>query len=403
MLQQYLHPIEEKKFFSDYWEKKPLLVQHQTSKKHSELFSMEEFDELFCRRRLSHTSVRIQGQGNFGFNYRDFLVLHETWQHVSLSPHLLKLSNFYEKGYSLMLNSAEQYCPPLRDFVECLSEKIPSFEVRSYVFFNPENATGLPIHCDEEELFVIQLEGSKHWKVYDRDPQYEFEGKERDPSAPWGDPKMEFELKAGDFLYLPRGFPHEVHAAGEPSLHVSFAVRLITWSDLLQSVASVSSYTSSRGNPLVPFSPFYSNKASGIHDMTVEDFEKCFQEKVSSLFEESSLKRGVEHLQFSYKGTMRPNLDGQLDVLDRLDDLLLDSSLAQRKGASSGIRKHEGRLQLYTNFKLKELTREQVEAYFYIQSAEKFKVKELPDSLTNEEKLKFVRLLIMESILVFSE
>ena len=79
----------------------------------------------------------------------------------------------------------------------------------------PAGTQGFAPHYDDIEAFVLQLEGKKRWRVYkpltkeDTLPRFSSTNyKQSDLTDP---PIIDVILEAGDFLYFPRGFIHQVH------------------------------------------------------------------------------------------------------------------------------------------------------------------------------------------------
>ena len=68
-------------------------------------------------------------------------------------------------------------------------------------------------HYDDVEVFVLQLEGSKSWKLYHpvqnlpREHSGDFDRDELD------EPFQELNLQPGDLMYLPRGVIHEARTS----------------------------------------------------------------------------------------------------------------------------------------------------------------------------------------------
>ncbi|VCX21264.1 unnamed protein product, partial [Gulo gulo] len=107
--------------------------------------------------------------------------------------------------------------------------------VGSNVYITPAGSQGLPPHYDDVEVFILQLEGEKHWRLYHPTVplarEYSVESEDR-----IGRPTHEFTLKPGDFLYFPRGTIHQ--ADTPPGLAHSTHVTISTyqnnsWGDFL--------------------------------------------------------------------------------------------------------------------------------------------------------------------------
>jgi lysine-specific demethylase/histidyl-hydroxylase NO66 len=103
-----------------------------------------------------------------------------------------------------------------------------------FVFFSSSQAP----HYDDVDIFVIQTEGSKRWRLYPPRsaseilPSVSSRNFHQDEI---GQPCMDVLLRAGDFLYAPRGTIHQcVASLEEPSLHVTLSTCLGTsWSNYL--------------------------------------------------------------------------------------------------------------------------------------------------------------------------
>ena len=107
--------------------------------------------------------------------------------------------------------------------------------VNASMFLTPRNSQGVPAHFDSVEAFVLQLEGSKHWRIYKPTVDLPLkEAYEPIPGEQVGAPIQEVHIKAGDLMYLPRGFIHEAYAAEETSLHITVAVSVFRWADLMR-------------------------------------------------------------------------------------------------------------------------------------------------------------------------
>lgn len=144
---------------------------------------------------------------------------------------------FTRDGYSIRIVHPQQWHQASFELCSCLQEYF-GFPVGCSAYLTPAGSQGFPPHYDDVEVFVLQLEGSKRWRLYDR-PDAE--------SAPAADTTTEFTqedlsdpideltLHPGDLLYLPRGVVHQALAQESGhSLHLTFSTyQRHTWRDLL--------------------------------------------------------------------------------------------------------------------------------------------------------------------------
>ncbi|NXY90727.1 RIOX2 oxygenase, partial [Alcedo cyanopectus] len=107
--------------------------------------------------------------------------------------------------------------------------------VGSNVYITPQGSQGLPPHYDDVEVFILQLEGEKHWRLY-KPTVYLAREYNVEPEDKIGNPSHEFILKPGDLLYFPRG---TIHQADTPlgisySTHVTISTyQNNSWGDFL--------------------------------------------------------------------------------------------------------------------------------------------------------------------------
>ena len=79
------------------------------------------------------------------------------------------------------------------------------------------------------------MAGEKRWLLYD--PVLELPLKHQRWSAELGDPgepTEELVLRAGDTLYLPRGWPHQAETSDTDSLHLTVGIDAYTWLDAVR-------------------------------------------------------------------------------------------------------------------------------------------------------------------------
>src|SRR4029079_992330 len=80
----------------------------------------------------------------------------------SIAPGLDKVYAQYRDGSTIVLQFIHERWKPLTKLCSALSYELSAgFQVNAYL--TPQNARGLNVHYDTHDVFVLQLEGMKHW------------------------------------------------------------------------------------------------------------------------------------------------------------------------------------------------------------------------------------------------
>jgi len=144
---------------------------------------------------------------------------------------------FSKKGCSVRLNYPQEHSDSVWQFCSQL-ENWFGMGVSSNCYLTPKGSGGFAPHYDDVDVFLLQTEGAKQWKLYAdskmgirlaRDSSVNFHEKDI------GKPSHEFVLEKGDLLYMPRGTIHMGRSLGdEPSLHLTVSTGLkTTWYDFM--------------------------------------------------------------------------------------------------------------------------------------------------------------------------
>lgn len=143
----------------------------------------------------------------------------------------------YLDGCSVVVNHGDLLSPWIACLCQDLQEEFPHVYANCYV--TPPNSQAVSPHADDRDVFILQVVGSKEWKVYEQVPipypyPHEQVGKGGLPIPPQvlnGPLCINATLLPGDVLYMPRGFVHEARSpSNEPSFHITIALATHDWS-----------------------------------------------------------------------------------------------------------------------------------------------------------------------------
>jgi ribosomal protein L16 Arg81 hydroxylase len=139
------------------------------------------------------------------------------------------------EGYTLVLRHPDRHDAQLAELGRALSTQL-SGTINLHVYCTPAGHGSFGWHCDPEEVFILQTEGSKHYQLrrntLNPAPLLETLGEVTDPSRE-KTPVSECHLQAGDWLYIPGGYWHMAAAPGSPSVSISVGLMPATPIDVL--------------------------------------------------------------------------------------------------------------------------------------------------------------------------
>ena len=133
-----------------------------------------------------------------------------------------------------MLQALHVHWHPLAVFCRQLEEAL-GHGAQANAYWTPRGSQGFAVHHDTHDVLVLQVAGEKRWLLYD--PVLELPLKHQRWSAEFGDPgepTEELVLRAGDTLYLPRGWPHQAETSDTDSLHLTVGIDAYTWLDAVR-------------------------------------------------------------------------------------------------------------------------------------------------------------------------
>ncbi|XP_059841599.1 ribosomal oxygenase 1 [Hypanus sabinus] len=222
-------PVASKKFFNDIWEKTPALIRRHNANYYKGFFSSEDFDRIL-REDVVNFEVNLDVTSYFDG---------EKETHTPTGRALPAVVwEFYKKGCSLRLLNPQAFSGTVWNVLSILQEAFGSM-VGANVYLTPPGNQGFAPHYDDIEAFIIQLEGAKHWRVYDPKSAEQVlpcVSSRNFSQQELGDPIMETLLEAGDMLYFPRGFIHQADCTPDThSLHITMSTyQKNSWGDVLR-------------------------------------------------------------------------------------------------------------------------------------------------------------------------
>ncbi|WP_013324780.1 cupin domain-containing protein [Gloeothece verrucosa] len=373
-----LNPIEPTTLLEKYWEKSPLLVARNHPDYYSELISLKNIDSILRLYGPKSSDVDLIKENSF-FSAGGEVDFNQIYQAYSL-------------GYSLVMRKIHERWQPLSVLHKNL-EAFLNHPVGINLYMTSKNSQGFKAHFDTHDVFILQVEGSKQWKIYDSpitlpvisDLKYtdKFINQLKSPTA-------EYCLNKGDLLYIPRGYIHEVYTDNSFSVHLTVGIHSLKWFDLINSAVTKLAQKEVRFRESLPVGFLRQEEAE-------ESLKNQFQELLKLLAEQSEVEEAVEDIAQGFLGKMSPLVDEQFYQLENLEYLNLDTIVKKREGLYRIIEKI-GKIGIQFGSKTVMESLRSERAIRFILEAEEFPIKALP-GLADNGKLTLVRRLIQEGIL----
>ena len=200
-------------------------------------------DELVSRRGLRTPFLRIAKDGALVKTSR-FTSGGGAGAEVSDQVSDDRVLALFAQGATLVLQGLHRLWPPVIGFAAQLGADL-GHPVQVNAYITPPQSTGFSAHYDVHDVFVLQVAGAKRWNIHApvlehplRDQPWT-DRRSEVAAAAHGAPVIDTVLRAGDALYLPRGWLHSAQALGEVSIHLTVGIHALTRFMLLEALTAM--------------------------------------------------------------------------------------------------------------------------------------------------------------------
>ena len=142
------------------------------------------------------------------------------------------LTTHLREGATLVLDAVDELQRPVRRIAENL-ERVFRTRIQVNGYAGWRTSHGFDLHWDDHDVFVLQVAGRKHWKIYGQTRPYPLKRDIEPADVPPTEVLWEGLLEAGSMLYIPRGWWHVAMPLDEPTLHLTVGVSNACGADLL--------------------------------------------------------------------------------------------------------------------------------------------------------------------------
>lgn len=381
MLEKLIAPICPESFRAEQWEKEPVHISRPWPDWCSELPNIKDIDGIVSS-GASH-SIRMVRTDSDGL--RQWVPDRKN----NSPPNMSAIYRAYAEGWTLIVGSVHRVSAPIANLAAKLRDEL-FYPIAVNMYFTPGGKQGFQPHFDGHDVFILQLSGSKRWRVYPSKIKSPLE--EQHAKIDLEDVEeclLEVTLEAGSVLYIPRGFVHDGIATGEASLHLTIGIHPPRWIDLIQkAVAEVGNRNVSLRKSL-PLTL----------DADIPELESEFRRLLNEIADSNSVKDAYERIVVDASRRSNSVSYGHFETIDLARGLSLESQLCHRPGLICFTQANGEKTDLHFNGSKVSGPMETHSAFQFIATTAKFCVADLPDDISDSSKVVICRRFVNEGLL----
>ena len=379
-----LAPIEPHEFFSNYWEKQPLLIQRGATNYYESVLTLKDVDGILANSSIRPPEVNLVKNGKS----IPVSVLHKNELITQPVMHDALLEQ-YREGVTVILNFLHERWAPLASLGATIAREL-SAALQANVYVSPKNAKGFARHYDDHDVFVLQIAGQKGWKI-DNEPTI-YLPKHRD-NAPVRKKRScrKFLLGQGDCVYIPRGWAHEAASKDIASIHITLGVKSLTWADVLRRAVETACTEDALRESLPP--GFATRQA------TRADAEQKLAERLQRFVASLDPAHLVNEAALIARRAEETSTIGRLSDLNLAAAISDSTKVRRRLEVDCQVEHKNAQSTLYFHGKLVTFPARVASALDFVASAVEFVPTELPGNLDQNGRSVFVSRLVEEGFL----
>jgi bifunctional lysine-specific demethylase and histidyl-hydroxylase MINA len=371
-------PIGREEFESRYWERQPVFIPRNRADYYGDLFTLHDFDEALTRSpsyvKIANNTTKKNG----------------SYKGDSAGGLDGTLADMRE-GCTLVLDHWHQRDPKLGLLCRVLAQEL-GHAFQTNLYLTPPHGRGFPPHWDNHDVFILQVVGSKHWKIEkdrrafpEKHEVMEQEGRELRGEL------HECTIKQGDLIYIPRGYVHAAECGDEPSLHITLGVTGLFWDDLLRAVSKAMIRRDPSLREALPL-----GFLNGKPELLLERLASAVQQATDKQF----LASVVEQFRDELVKAFPIDVSGQIETFFRPVPLSAGDIVGPRRGVV--FRLHDAPDSVRVNVGGRTITFLEVfrDALRFALEKPTFAIRELPGELEDEERIVFIERLMQEGLVV---
>lgn len=380
-------PFTIDEFFETYHEKDLLHINRNDETYYNNVLTSEEISDYLDRQDIFYPSVRIVKEG------KEISSAEYTRKGVPVGHHKKdgivnteKAFALFNSGSTLVIQAGQRYFDNLSKCCLALSQKFNS-PVQANLYITPDKSVGFNPHWDTHDVFVLQIAGTKTWKLYGFEKELPTKSQKFSSKGYTKEPIKTMQLFPGDFLYLPRGYVHDAMADDGISAHITIGVLSYTWArffnEIFPQLEDIKEFREAV--------PFWKGDLTGV----IKEKLDFLKDNIAGL----DATKGVERLCNNYNSVQAQPLNRYFKSLLDIKKLNDDTQLSLNEGVIMKVKESEGGVELKLLSKVVSIPLQLKTDIEYIIDKRKFKLADLPSTSDSEQKKTSILKLIREGVL----
>lgn len=348
----------------------------------ADLLSLAQLDEVLGIFGLTHPQIRLVRAE------QDIALSEYVWRNGMVDPG--QVARLFAEGATVIFGGLHDRHEGMRRLCSAVTRQVCA-RSQTNIYLTPPGSQGFKPHWDTHDVYVLQVEGSKRWRIHAGGPELPLEDQKFDPEkhSP-GEVEAEFTLAAGEVLYIPRGIMHAAATTDEISLHITLGVMAYTWSHLLVDCLGELADRSAAWRANVPF---------GFAHVRGDALERDLKAMIQRLPSEVDAGAVAAERQRAFDATFRPRIADNLRQAASAESVGPSDVVRWRGGAQGRIERRNGRVALVGVPREVELPAAATTTLEILRRGEPVRAGELGDGLDWDSRRVVLSTLIREGFL----
>ena len=305
-LSRVLQPVSPEAFFAEAYEQRHLAIHREDREWFSDLLTADDIDRAVTELGLMADNLNLVKSGE-GIEKASY-----TFENGELDP--VRVFQHFSEGATVVMPHLHRVLPRLADYCRALETEL-SADLQTNIYMTPAQSQGFKTHYDSHDVLVLQISGSKEWRIYDGGPELPTRDMAFRPEGFEPGPEIDrIVLQPGDTLYVPRGVVHDARSTGETSLHITTGILPVRWIDLIAEAVSARALVDPELRRSLP--PGYGGPDADMGRMGAE-----LARLIRQAAEGVDAKAAISERARAYRARRRPRVRGQLHEIEARHDV----------------------------------------------------------------------------------